>query len=177
MTEIWRMIDGYDEMYEVSNWGKVRSWHNNKHGRGEEPRTLKPKMHNGCYPIVDLYKNRQRERFFVHGLVLTAFVSSRPSGLECCHGDGNPAHNHLSNLRWDTRSANMQDAITHGTWTPPDLRGEANGRAKLTKSQVIEIRRAYTAGGVLQRELGALFGVGRSTIGDIIRREKWTHVI
>ena len=48
------------------------------------------------------------------GLVLEAFVGPRPDGHECCHYDDDPMNNHLSNLRWDTRSANSFDAIRNG---------------------------------------------------------------
>jgi hypothetical protein len=48
-------------------------------------------------------------------LVLTAFVGSRPSGLEGCHRNGDPTDNRLENLRWDTRTANIFDAVAHGT--------------------------------------------------------------
>ena len=48
-------------------------------------------------------------------LVLEAFVGPRPAKLDSCHNDGVRTHNHLSNLRWDTRSANLYDAVEHGT--------------------------------------------------------------
>lgn len=50
----------------------------------------------------------------IHSLVLEAFVGPRPDGMEGCHNDGDPANNHLANLRWDTRAANNQDTLRHG---------------------------------------------------------------
>lgn len=54
-------------------------------------------------------------------------------------------------------------------------RGEGNPAAKLTTSQVIEIREA-AARGESQSALAKRFAVGTSTIGRVVRREKWTHV-
>lgn len=50
-----------------------------------------------------------------HLLVLEAFVGPRPGpGYDGCHDDGTRDNNHISNLRWDTKSANAQDRIKHG---------------------------------------------------------------
>lgn len=125
---------------------------------------------------MNLCKNGRCKCFCIHTLVLTAFFGPCPPGLECCHGDGERTNNHLGNLRWDTRSANHLDAIAHGTWMPPVLQGDAHGSAKLTEVDVIEIRRAYTAGGISQAALGAQFDVAGKTISRIIRRENWAHV-
>lgn len=57
-----------------------------------------------------------RQRWvFVHVLVLEVFVGPCPSGMEGCHANGDPSDNRLVNLRWDTHSANMRDAMRHGT--------------------------------------------------------------
>ena len=178
MTEIWKGIPGYD-LYEVSNQGQVRSWHNNKWGRHNQSRILKPGTGSSGYLTVALSANGQQRTFAVHTLVLTTFAGPPPDGMECCHFDGGRTNNHLDNLRWDTRAANVQDAIRHGTaFVPvsPNLRGEAASQSRLTEGDVIEIRKLYTAGGITHDELGEEFGVARPTISDIIRRETWAHV-
>jgi hypothetical protein len=106
----------------------------------------------------------------VHHLVLTAFVGPCPPGLECCHNDGNPANNHVSNLRWDTRFANIHDSIRHGTFPT----GERHGSAKLTAQQVAEIR-ARREVGETQRALARAYGVDPSSISAIIHRKLWRY--
>jgi hypothetical protein len=177
MTETWKTVPGYDGMYEVSIHGRVRSWkrHRGLPGRREESRLLKPGLVRG-YPKVNLWKNGRQKTVKVHVLVLTAFIGPCPHGLECCHADGNYINNHLTNLRWDTRSVNHQDAIAHGTMTSPCLQGEDNGRAKLTEAQVIEIRYLFAQGEATHRRLGEKFGVSYGTIGKLIRRESWMHI-
>ena len=175
MDETWKPIPGYS-MYEVSNHGQVRSWYNNKWGRGDKPIILKTPPGKGGYPEVGLSKDGRRRTFDVHVLVLLAFIGPRPANMECCHGDGNPANNSLLNLRWDTRSANVKDAVGHGTHFAPGLRGEAHSQAKLVEAQVIEIRQRYAQKGITQTELGARFGVGQDTVSLIVNNKTWVHI-
>lgn len=51
----------------------------------------------------------------VHRLVLEAFVGPCLEEEECCHRDGRPGNNQLSNLRWGTHSSNCLDSVEHGT--------------------------------------------------------------
>ena len=180
MHEKWKTIDNY-ELYDVSNLGRIRSWNNNSGngtGRRIAPRVLRLGVCPGGYPQVSLCVSGTTKKLSVHRLVLEAFVGPCPAGMECCHNDGSRANNHLGNLRWDTRSANRQDAITHGTWVAPkaDNRGEANGQAKLTKADVIRIRAIYATGKITQRELGKQFGVGQSQVSCIVNGQKWAHI-
>lgn len=105
-------------------------------------------------------------------LILEAFVGPCPAGLECCHfPDSNPLNNRLENLRWDTRTANAQDKVSHGT-API---GERNPKAKLTAADIPEIIRA-AAQGESQSSIGRRKGVKQRTISDVILGKKWKHV-
>ncbi len=102
-------------------------------------RKLKPKVLRSGHLLATLRPGMQYR--LVHRLVLEAFVGPCPKGRECCHNDGNPGNNNLSNLRWDTHRANMGDRSRHGT--QPCRKGERNGAAKLTRRDVESIRIAY----------------------------------
>lgn len=126
MIEEWRAVVGFEGEYEVSNLGRVRSLDRVKMyqrvdqysgrmltvSRRHKGIMLRPGTMERGHQFVVLGK---RHGFCVHVLVLNAFVGPRPEGLECCHADGDPANNDVSNLRWDTRLANVQDMIRHGT--------------------------------------------------------------
>ncbi|WP_301121090.1 NUMOD4 motif-containing HNH endonuclease [Mycolicibacterium fortuitum] len=109
--EIWEPIPGYEELYAVSNHGRVKSL--DKFGR--RPRILRQNVKHHGYRTVCLYQHSRQRRFMIHRLVLEAFVGPCPDGMECCHNDGNTSNNHLSNLYWGTRIDNAQDRIRHGT--------------------------------------------------------------
>lgn len=105
-------------------------------------------------------------------LVANAFIGPRPGRLDLCHGDGNNQNNRLENLRWGTRSENMQDAIRHGTFYFAGLPGEQNMHSKLTKSQVDEIRATpgnHDAGFARQ------FGVTKKAIYQVRTGKSWKH--
>lgn len=78
----------------------------------------------------------------------------------------NPAH-----LSTGTHQDNVDDSITRGRWA----HGERAGRAKLTESQVREIRERVDAG-ESQRRLAAAYGVSKASIYYIGRRLNWRHV-
>ena len=83
----------------------------------------------------------------------------------CC----NPAH-----IAIGTQADNMADRDAKGRNNQP--KGEANGEAKLTEVEVIEIRERYAAGGIYQKQLAAEYGVDRSRISYIVLRKNWAHL-
>ena len=101
----WVSIPGY-EGYFVSDTGEVMSFKRNRSGR-----LLRPIPATGGYRVVKLGNANNRKQ--IHRLVLEAFVGPCPDGMEACHNNGDPADNRLSNLRWDTKSANMFDRTAH----------------------------------------------------------------
>lgn len=70
------------------------------------------------YLYVTLSRIGERRNRHLHALVLEAFVGPRPEGLVACHGSEGKSVNTVANLRWDTMTANMLDAVhrdgTHG---------------------------------------------------------------
>jgi hypothetical protein len=82
---------------------------------GEIENVLKPSTTSGGRPTVKLVQSPVAKSRYVHQLVMEAFVGPRPEGMEVCHFDGDPANNHLANLRYDTRRANNLDRVRHGT--------------------------------------------------------------
>lgn len=120
-TEEWLPVVGHEGYYEVSDQGRVRSLsrivtYRDGHTQALRGRVLSP----GKQPLsghlhVNLKANGSKRSVAVHALVLEAFVGPRPPGQECCHGNGDPTDNNVVNLRWDTRSGNVRDAIRHGT--------------------------------------------------------------
>ena len=114
-----------------------------------------------------------RKKFYIHNLVLLAFVGPCPKGQTACHNNGVPKDNRLSNLRWDTVSNNMKDKVRHGTQT----RGESHPITKLTEDSVKEIRDLYATKWYSQSDLADRFGVSRGTIESIVQGKIWKHLL
>lgn len=118
VNETWKPAHGYEGLYEVSDFGRVRSVRHRDTSRHFlrfiGGKTLKPILNSGYYG-VNLYINGKAKLRKIHVLVLEAFIGPRPPGLFACHNDGNALNNHLSNLRWDTPSANIADSVEHRT--------------------------------------------------------------
>lgn len=122
-------------------------------------------------PKVTLRRSGLAHTAQVCRLVIESFVSPRPPGMQCCHGDGNPRNNRVSNLRWDTHRANCLDAVRHGT----TCRGEKNSKSKITATDIPRIFEARQLGKT-HRQIAAEFGINFRTVGYILRGKLWGHV-
>jgi len=153
-----------------------RIWSASRKGSGGHGgKFLKPtKRDRAGHLAVDLCKDNQTCRCSVHRLVLQTFVGPCPLGMEGCHNNGNPSYNWLSNLRWDTRSANALDAVKHGTRV--DNRGSKQGQAKLNEAQVRVIKWLLKRSALYHREIAEVFGVHSGTISSIKYKRSWKHI-
>lgn len=173
--EIWRPVVGWELFYEVSNHGRVKRVATT---RGKIGGILRGNQTAGGYTSVCLCRYGSKKQYYVHSLVLEAFVGKRPANMEVCHGDGDRGNNQLHNLRWDTRKNNHADKIRHGTAN----RGEKNKTARLSESDVRDIRKKYVKGkfGVSgsgnASQLATEYGVSRSAIWSIVTKLNWRHV-
>ena len=101
-TEEWRPVVGYEDFYEVSDFGRVKSVPR----KGTKGGMLKPKPDKWGYLRVGLWKNGKEEKFLVHILVMQAFIGKCPEGYEVDHYDWNPENNMLENLSYQPNGVN-----------------------------------------------------------------------
>jgi hypothetical protein len=163
--EQWRTIKSHPA-YEVSDHGRVRR---QTSGRGAIPgRVLRYRPSTKGYARAALHDENGRHDVLVHVLVLTTFVGPRPTpNHQVNHRDGDKSNNHVSNLEWATPKENNQHAWDTGLQKPRP--GTLNGRARLTEADVQAIRASTEA----DRKIAPRYGVSRSLIGQIRRRETW----
>ncbi len=119
MAERWIGIPEYEDRYEVSDLGRVRSLERRVPGRWAAGtrvpgRVLRPGRTTRGYFQVQLCRDGIISKRFIHRLVLEAFVGPSPEGQQACHWNGDPLDNRLENLRWDTASANQLDNVRLG---------------------------------------------------------------
>lgn len=163
MVEVWKSIN---EFYDVSNMGRVRSWHNNKWGRLKKPKIRKIGP-NGCgyFCLVISYK-KKRVTEKVHRLVMKAFVG--PSDLLVNHKNGIKTDNRLENLEYCTSQENAKHAVKIGLTKT----GEQCHTAKLTEKQVIEIFKSQKS----QREISEEYKIHQVTVSKIKLKKIWKHL-
>lgn len=178
--EIWKVIDGTNGVYEVSNYGRVKSHDivqrrsNGKvmcdfHVKGRMLKQGKVGKKRDHYSVVICGKTTP-----VHRLVAEAFVPNPLNLPVVNHLDGNSLNNRADNLEWTTVKGNNRHAIQHGSFTM----GEKSPYHKLTEDQVKEIRRVYVKGdkdfGV--KPLARKYGVSSSAVRNIVKNRKWRHI-
>jgi hypothetical protein len=173
-------IEGYEADEDGSIWSIGTNW------RGYGRRILAQYPDKSGYLRVRLVFNGRREQKFVHFLVCTAYHGLKPTGLETRHIDGNKLNNKPDNLSWGTHKENVEDRVRHGVagrgerngvHTHPEKvsRGESSVMAKLTESQVVEIRRLYRFNEKIAK-IAKKFNVCYQTIRAIVRRITWKHI-
>lgn len=170
---IYRDIPGFPG-YKAGTNGTVWSqW-----SRGNSPvmtdcwRRLRPRTVEAGYRQLCLRCDRTTFTRRICRLILETFVGPCPEGMQTLHGDGNASNDHLYNLRWGTPTENGSDKERHGTVS----RGEHRPSAKLTATQVKEMRRDR-ANGVAVDELVRRYGISRSHLHEILSGKYWKHVV
>lgn len=98
-----------------------------------------------------------------------AAPDGKPEATHSC-GNGHLGCVNPKHLRWGSDKDNKADMLVHGT----RVRGERHGAAKLTVDSVRAIRSLSSE--YSQSALAARFAVQGSTIGKVVRRERWGHV-
>ena len=120
MQEIWKDIQDYEGLYQVSNLGNVRTL--SFRGSGLT-RPMKASPTNCGYYKVQLHKNGKGKMLYVHRLVALAFIPNPYNKKQINHIDGNKANNHVSNLEWASASDNQLHSIAHGLRQPSPMTG------------------------------------------------------
>lgn len=178
MKEVFKDIPNYVGYYQVSNLGNVRSLDRTityKKGVPTERakcgkkllkgRPIKLQTNKAGYQYVILNKNNKKKSLLVHRLVAIAFLDNINNLPEVNHLDGIKSNNYIDNLEWSNSSNNVEHAYKTGLMT-----------TKLSNQQVVNIKQLIKQG-LTQREIGAMFGVSKSTIGYISRGLLWKNVV
>lgn len=114
MEEVWKDISGYENIYQVSNKGRVKSLarktNQSDKKRYTKEKILKQRKTTHGYMEVTLRKNNIRKHYKVHRLVMMAFHGK--SKLIVNHIDCNKTNNNVENLEYCT----YQENSNHYLW-------------------------------------------------------------
>ncbi|HEC64939.1 hypothetical protein LCGC14_1269290 [marine sediment metagenome] len=166
--EVWKKINGYEDLYMISNLGRIKSF-------WKDDKILKGGIDGNGYRNITLRKNGNGKTAAVHRLVATYFVKGFKRGLEVNHKDGDKTNNHVDNLEWCTRRENIKHALKMGLLS--DKRGAKNGNSKLSETVVSRIRLMKEIEPKLTaKRIARMFNVTQVCIYAVLSRRSWRHV-
>ncbi len=172
--EIYVEIDGYKGLYEVSNFGAVRSLDriiNCAYGKKRKiTGVVKNHFIMRGYKMTDLQIYDTRKHFLIHRLVSIAFIPNPDNKEDVNHIDFNRQNNNLVNLEWNTRKENICHARDNGRLNP-------HSKGKFGKDSMrSKALSQYTKDGIYIRDFEGLrdasriTGVSSSGIGQTCRK-------
>ncbi|VXC99475.1 NUMOD4 domain-containing protein [Sphingobacterium multivorum] len=122
IQEAWEDVIGYENLYQVSNLGKVRSLDKIvSNGNGsflKKGIVLKPYLDKDGYATVNLYKNRKKRLIRIHRLVAMAFIPNSNNKPAINHKNSIRDDNRVENLEWVSVSENNKHAFEYGNQIP-----------------------------------------------------------
>lgn len=180
MEEIWKDISGYEGLYQISNFGRVKSIERYVPTIFEGRKTkckkyeLIRKHHiNGYgYPSVFLFKNGVRKGLLIHRLIANAFIPKIEGKNLINHIDSNTRNYAISNLEWCTHTENIRHGYTSGH---NKYYGENHPNSKLDLVAVQIIREMCRAKIFSQRKIAKYFNISPTTIAKIHHNRIWAH--
>lgn len=105
-NEIWKDIAGYEGLYQVSNFGRVKSL--NYNGSRKDKIMVPYNVHG--YRRIRISREKQAVSVGVHRLVAQAFILNPENKPQVNHIDGDKSNNNVSNLEWVNSSENTRHA-------------------------------------------------------------------
>ena len=182
VSEEWRPVVGWEDLYEVSNLGRVRSLPRVVSDSNGRTRRMPMRMRK---PYVNVQHGRRElglkdsGRFAmrtVYSLVADAWIGAKPDGLEINHKNGDYTDDRAENLEYVTKSENLRHAYRLGLRSKPHwLAGANHWAAVLTEDCVREIRKRHKRGESLS-DLSSEYGVGVPSIRRAVNRQTWKNV-
>jgi hypothetical protein len=182
IEEIWKPIIGWEDTYQVSSWGRVRSLPRIVKSRSPNGRLMKgkirtPNLRSHGYIQFNLYdkENKKFKAKNLHRIIAEAFIPN-PENKKCInHIDANPSNNALSNLEWCTHQENVSHAVRLGLFR--DQNGQKNNMVVLSDDDVIKIKTMLKNGLSCHKIHKHYFShVSSGAIRAIKENRTWVHI-
>ena len=166
-NEIWKDIQGFEGLYQVSNLGSIKT--TSGYFIGE--RILKTSKSNKGYLRVVLYKNKVRTFLSVHKIVAMTFIPNAENKAQVNHKNLIKTDNRAENLEWVTQQENISHARKNNCYV-----GENNSRATITEKIASEIKQLLKEKKSIL-DISAIYAVSIHVVNNIKRGITWTHLI
>lgn len=177
--EEWKTIKGYEEKYEVSNLGRIKSlprYVNNHTGQLlVKEKIIKQQINHKGYAVVTLgnRKSGNKKTMFVHRLVAKAFIPNPKNLPQINHIDGNKLNNRIENLEWCDNSYNQIHAYKTGL----NIHSEEAGRKKKAVYQIDISSKKIINEFKSATEAAKQVGSSQSDISACCRKERGHRII
>lgn len=174
MREVWKFIEGYEGLYEVSNYGKILSLaRKDSRGANVSQRIMKQNKNKKGYLSVGLCKDRFQIPCRVNRLVAEAFIPNPENKPEVNHKDGVKDNNRVENLEWVTHQENIDHAVKNHLIP----RGEDSHKTNLTDRDVSRIRDYLKDGSYSIKQIAAIFNTTQKAVSLISLGKSWKHLL
>lgn len=108
VKEIWKDVKDFEKLYQVSNFGNIRSLNKlDTLGRKVTGKLMKPIRRKDGYFDITLRKNNIQKHYLLHRLIAITFIENKNNYKEINHKDENKTNNNINNLEWCNRSYNI----------------------------------------------------------------------
>ena len=141
--EIWKDIEGFEGLYQVSTQGRIKSVERYIKSSGNtyrfaKERIMKQQINHKGYPSILLHKESVPYPRVVHRLVAMAFIPNPQNLPQVNHKDTNKLNNRVENLEWMTGEENMRHAFANGCFKTTIKQIE---HARKNQKQIVEKRK------------------------------------
>lgn len=174
--EIFKDIIGYEGLYQISNYGRVKSLKKeilkSNGAKVVFPEIILKHCYRQGYLFVRLYKDKKGNAHSIHRLVAVHFIPNTQNKPQVNHINSNRSDCSIVNLEWVTTSENAIHCVRMGRNNPP--RGSKNGQSKLKEEDVILIRNSRYK--ISRKKLSEMFGVSVKHIDRVRCKERWKHI-
>ena len=157
MKEIWKDIEGYEGIYQVSNLGNIYSI---KRSKIKSIRQIKG------YSMVNLCNNYKERLTSVHRLIAIHFIPNIENKSQINHINGIKNDNRIENLEWCTSKENIHHAHKLGL---------KNKNRKLTSDDVLNLRKDHI-NNISNKDLSIKYNIHIRTVSKIIRKLLWSYI-
>jgi hypothetical protein len=169
--EVWKIITFADKKYEVSNYGRVKSYCYNKN----EGKILKAGQTKGFYTVT-FKTNGKKKTFLVHKLVAIFFVPKDNDNQNIAiHLDWNKGNNYYKNLKWVTKEEAYK-RIMPRLQEINKIKNKGLIRNSKLKAEDVKVLKSMLEKGIKQNVIAKLFSISEMQVTRIKRGENWAHI-
>jgi hypothetical protein len=121
--EIWKKVKGYERLYEISSYGRIRSIdkivNNQFKHYFKKGKMLSPRSGKLNYLGIILSNDGIKKRYYIHRLVAENFLIKNNENEVVNHKDFNTKNNNVNNLEWCTQKQNIKHSSKYGRMINP----------------------------------------------------------